>query len=1076
MRHQTRSFNKLKASFLSLFLLLTITATAQQPAFTGQPTDATVCEGSVASYSVTATNVNTYHWQIFDGTNWTNLSNTAPYSGVHTSSLSITSSSSLDGNTYRCFVYSVNTQYAISNQVSLNVDLLPSITSSPSQQTINTGGNAHYTVAATGTNLNFQWQENTGSGWTNLTNGGVYNNVTTTTLDITGAPISMNGNLYRCEVSGKCAPAVQSQSAILNIANPLSFNSHPSSVTICEGTTTNFSVSANNVNTYQWEYYNGTTWVKVPSTSPYSGVTSATLTITNAPASINGTQYHCRIYNPYAVSILSNDATITVETAPQITSQPVDQIASTNGNATYSVATTGSNLTYQWQVDAGSGWANLSNTGVYSGVTTNTLSLTTTPKAMDGDKYRCIVSGSCTPSVTSNAVDLTVTSPPSFVSHPTDVTVCDGGTVNYSVTADNANTYFWQYFDGSNWVTVNNGGIYSGATTATLTITGVTTSMSGYTFRCGIYNASTQYAASNTALLTVDALPSVTSNPADQSICINTSTTFGITATGKDITYQWQVDDGNGWTDLTNAGAYSNVTTKTLTVSNVTLAMDGYEYRCVVSGKCSPAANSASAELSIDLPPSITNQPVNASVCDGSDISFTVSATGASLTYQWQVDDGTGFVNVANNSTYAGAKTSTLTVTSSTSLDQYQYRCVISGKCSPSETSDAATITVDELPAITSQPTPAIICEGTNTSFTISATGTDIGYQWQVDDGSGFGDITDGTIYTGATTNTLNLTGVPYGMNMYQYRCVVSGKCSPDETSNAVDITVQLTTEVLTNITADTFCENATDFIPMSAQGVALSYKWQINNGSGYIDLASGGTYSGVNTDILGLTNIPASLDGQYIRCIVNGNCKSDTSKDIKAVVSFKPAVVAQPTNVTTIQGQDATFSIVSSGTAVTYQWQASSGSAFSNINDNAIYSGTRTSQLTITSTTEAQDNFTYRCIVMGVAECQFNNDTSSVAILNVNPPLSVSNTTANSQIALYPNPVSGNFVSVRSDLKKDLSYTIMDKVGKTLATGEITKDQQVNQVDVAHLPAGIYIITFSEDGNKIQTTRFTKL
>lgn len=1076
MRHQTRSFNKLKASLLSLFLLLTITATAQQPAFTGQPTDATVCEGSTASYSVTATNVNTYHWQIFDGTNWTNLSNTAPYSGVHTATLSVTSSASLSGNIYRCFVYSVNTQYAISNQVTLNVDLLPSVTSNPSAQTINTGGNAQYSVAATGTNLTYQWQENSGSGWVNLTNGGVYSNVTTTTLDITGAPITMNGNLYRCEVSGKCAPAVVSQSAILNVAAPLSFNSHPGNVTICEGSNTTFSVSANNVNTYSWEYYNGTTWVKVPTSAPYSATTSASLIITNAPASISGTQYRCRIYNPYSISIVSNSATITVETAPQITAQPIDEVVSTNANASYSVSTTGSNLTYQWQENTGSGWANLTNGGIYSNVTTSTLNLTSTPKAMDGYQYRCIVSGSCTPNVTSNTANLTVTSPPSFTSHPTDVTVCDGGTVSYSVTANNANTYFWQYYDGSNWITVSNGGIYSGATSATLTITGVTTSMSGYIFKCGIYNASTQYAASNTASLTVDALPSVTSNPSDRSICIGTSTTFGITATGKDITYQWQLDDGSGWINLTNAGAYSNVNTNTLTVSNVTLAMDGYEYRCVVSGKCSPSDNSAAAELSIDLPPHITNQPADASVCDGSDITFTVSATGAGLKYQWQVDDGTGFANVANNSTYSGAKTSTLTVTSSTSLDQYQYRCVVSGKCTPGETSTAATITVDELPAITSQPSPSVLCEGTNTSLTLTATGKDIAYQWQVDDGSGFADITDGTIYSGATTNTLNLTAVPYGMNMYQYRCVVSGKCSPDVTSDIVDINVQLTTEVLTNITADTFCENATDFIPMSAQGVSLSYKWQINNGSGYVDLASGGIYSGVNTNILGLTNIPTSLDGQYIRCIVNGNCKSDTSKDIKAVISFKPEVVAQPTNVTTIQGQDATFSIVSSGTAVTYQWQASSGSAFSNINDNAIYSGTRTSQLTITSTTEAQNNFTYRCIVMGVAECQFNNDTSSVAILNVNPPLSVSNTTANSQIALYPNPVSGNYVSVRSDLNKDLSYTIMDKVGKTLATGEITKDQQVNQVDVTHLPSGIYIITFSEDGNKIQTTRFTKL
>lgn len=1079
MTRKTQSRIKLMTSMLSLFLLLTIKVSAQQPAFTSQPSDATVCEGNTANYSVTATNVNTYHWHIYNSSNnsWSSLTNSSTYSGVNTATLSVVSNSSLDGNIYRCLIFGTTPQYfEISNEVSLNIDLLPNVTADPVQQTIFTGGNASYSVTATGTNLTYQWQENTGSGWNNLSNTGVYSDVTTSTLSITGATLSMNSNLYRCVVSGKCSPASRSQSAILNVALPLSFNSQPSNAIVCEGGNTSFSVSANNVNTYQWEVFDGSNWSAVSSTGIYSGAKSSVLTITGAPLSIQGYEYRCRIYSPYAQNLASNTVSITINTAPAITSQPINSVSSTNGNATFSITATGTALTYQWQENTGSGWTNVSNGGVYSGATTNSLTLTSVPNSMDNYEYRCIVSGTCSPTATSNNAKLTVTSPPAITSHPTNTTICEGSNTTFSVTATNANTYVWQENTGSGWNNINNGGVFSGATTATLTITGATTSMNSNTYRCVVFNASTQIVISNSASITVDELPEVTDHPSDRSICINGNTTFSVTATGTNITYQWQVDDGNGWTDLTNAGNYNDVTTSTLSVSNITLAMDGYEYRCVVSGKCTPADNSDAAELNVDLPANITNHPTDGAICDGSDIDFTVSATGASLKYRWQVNDGSGWTNISNNSTYSGATTRELTVTADPTLDQYEYRCVVTGKCSPSETSTAAKITVDILPGINTQPTPATVCEGTNASYTIAADGTDLDYQWQVNDGSGFTDINDGGMYSGTSTDALNLTNVPYSMNMYEYRCIVSGKCSPDVTSDAVLLEVQLTTEVLSNIKADTFCENGSDFIAINTQGVGLSYKWQLDDGTGYTDLTNGGTFSGVNTDILSLTNAPTSIDGQYIRCIVNGVCKSDTTEDIKAVISYKPQVVTPPSNVTTIQGQDATFSVVTTGTALTYQWQSSTGGAFSNINDNAVYNGTKTSQLTIKSTTEAQNNFTYRCIVKGIPNCQFNNDTSSSAVLNVNPPLSVGSTTLDAQIALYPNPTSGNYVSVRSDLNTDLTYSIVDKVGRVITTGEIAKDQQVSQISVEQLPAGIYIITFSEDDNKIQTTRFTKL
>ena len=93
----------------------------------------------------------------------------------------------------------------------------------------------------------------------------------------------------------------------------------------------------------------------------------------------------------------SGSAAVIVNTAPAITSQPGNQSVSPTTTATFTTAATGFGLTYQWQEYITS-WNNISNGGVYTGATATSLIITNPPLSMDGHKYRCVVSGSCTPS------------------------------------------------------------------------------------------------------------------------------------------------------------------------------------------------------------------------------------------------------------------------------------------------------------------------------------------------------------------------------------------------------------------------------------------------------------------------------------------------------------------------------------------------------------------------------------------------------------------------------------------------------------------------------------------------------
>ena len=98
-----------------------------------------------------------------------------------------------------------------------------------------------------------------------------------------------------------------------------------------------------------------------------------------------------------------------IGTAPSITSQPSNQVTCPGCNAIFS-STASNSDTYQWQYFDGSNWTDLTNSGIYSGSDTDTLTLTNVSPVNNSDQYRVIASNSafiCT-TETSNVVTLTL--------------------------------------------------------------------------------------------------------------------------------------------------------------------------------------------------------------------------------------------------------------------------------------------------------------------------------------------------------------------------------------------------------------------------------------------------------------------------------------------------------------------------------------------------------------------------------------------------------------------------------------------------------------------------------------------
>jgi hypothetical protein len=341
-------------------------------------------------------------------------------------------------------------------------------------------------------------------------------------------------------------------------------------------------------------------------------------------------------------------------------------------------------------------------------------------------EFRIKADALATSSAWSNiATATTLASPPTITTHPSSYVVNTGTPVTFTVVAGGGTPVSYQWRKG--------GQNLAGATASSYTIASAQTGDAG-SYDVVVTN-SVGSVTSNSATLTIQVPPVITQQPVSLNVAPGGTATFTIVATGTPtLSYRWQRQAAGtiGFVNVVNTlfplspPTYSGASSVTLTISAVSTALNGDQFRCVVTNGASPEATSNLVTLTVSAAPLITSA-ASTTFTAGLPGSFIVRATGApapvfaatGLPAWAALDPNTGVLSGTPPST-AGSPASVV-ITASNGV-------------APNATQTFA-LNVQAgtgVPVITTHPVGQSVGVGASVTFSVIATGAaPLTYEWR---------------------------------------------------------------------------------------------------------------------------------------------------------------------------------------------------------------------------------------------------------------------------------------------------------------------------------------------------------
>ena len=686
---------------------------------------------------------------------------------------------------------------------------------------------------------------------------------------------------------------------------------------------------------------------------------------------------------------------------------------------------------YQWQVDTGSGFTNLTNNGNISGVQSNTLNFVNIPISWHNYKFRCVVDTKLTSTFLMKIKPVLL--PDVSISTVTNPS-CYGYTVRFVATPLQSNgintTYRWL---------VN--GVFTFNYDFEFFANGLRTNDK---VSCVIVDADScwnnHYDTSNVITMTVLGEPNTVSiSTPVTSVCLGMPVTFTATSvyTGAS-TYEWRVNGS------TVSGATSSVfTTSALANGNTVDCVQWFS-----STTCSAQSNTITMSVgSGSVIPAIAITATATTICSGTSVIFTAAITngGTSPAYQWQLN-GT---NVGTNSN---------TFTSATLNNNDQVKCILTSNAACATpnivNSNIINMTVSAsgvVPSVTISTANTTVCAGSNVTFTAIPAygGSSPNYQWQVNS------INAGTNSDIFITNSLTNGSVVKVIMTSNASCAIL----PTATSNALTINISsVIPSVNISASSNNICPgtNVTFTATPANGGTTPIYQWKKN-----------GINTGTNSNTYSSTTL---LTGDVISVSLTSNAACATpavvssNNIIMTVNALTPATISINGVTTVSMGASTVISAVAGngGSAPVYLWQDSTNThTWQNINGATASSINYSPSLTGNK---------LKCILTGNNPCIANNTvTSNILTFTVTPGFT--------SPTFYPNPVSTYLVvdGLRYRDSWEGVHIVTMSGAKVITVPDLTGLTRV-VVNIKSLPPGIYICVLSSRFGYAEYYKFVKL
>ncbi|MCO6493322.1 MAG: PKD domain-containing protein, partial [Phaeodactylibacter sp.] len=343
----------------------------------------------------------------------------------------------------------------------------------------------------------------------------------------------------------------------------------------------------------------------------------------------------------------------------QLLAQTGDTSSCAGQPLTLPVTVQGSGLSFQWQVDEGSGFTNLQSGLQYGATDVPALLINTVSNAMDGNQYRLQISGNCIGTVFTEPLTLSVTPGPLAAFAFT----IDGLEVSFDNTSSNADSYLWDFGDGANSGQFEPTHTFSGPGIYNVTLTATSSA-------CG-------QQASFSAQVALQEAPEASFEPMPAAGCAPLSVVFSNTSTGLGNTYQWFFTGGDP-ASSTDGAPIINYNTPGV-----------YDVTLIASNSAGTSTLVISEAVRVGGPPAV-DFSLSA---DNLSITLTNLSTGAD-SYLW--DFGDGNTSTAANPTHAYS-----------SSGEYEVSLTAANECGSDVLVIAVTIVQQPVPLFSVENAPA---------------------------------------------------------------------------------------------------------------------------------------------------------------------------------------------------------------------------------------------------------------------------------------------------------------------------------------------------------------------------------